>query len=343
MKQILTLFLSLFLVTYLQAQTATKPNGSGTSTDPYQIATLDNLYWVTQNSSSWGSDFIQTADINAGATKNWNSGAGFSPIGDGFKHFAGRYDGQGHLIDSLYINSSSHDEVGLFGAIGTSGVVTKLGLTHANITGTFTGQIYTGGIVAFLYGTVSYVFVSGKVTSTYGETAMEAYAGGIVGENSGGTLENSFNMASVSVTPIAAGGPTPMTYAGGLAAQNGGASTIKFCYSAATISGSGSAALIGSNIGTVSNCFWDSDVAGTTGMSGTKTGAVGKTTAEMKTLSTFIGAGWDFKGETTNGTGDTWNMNTYNNSGYPSCRGSILMHRDRQYLREPVHQPILIK
>jgi hypothetical protein len=33
-----------------------------------------------------------------------------------------------------------------------------------------------------------------------------------------------------------------------------------------------------------------------------------KTTAEMKTRSTFTSAGWDFVGETANGTEDTWSI-----------------------------------
>lgn len=37
-------------------------------------------------------------------------------------------------------------------------------------------------------------------------------------------------------------------------------------------------------------------------------GGEGKTTAEMKNISTFISAGWDFVGESTNGTADTWRM-----------------------------------
>jgi hypothetical protein len=32
----------------------------------------------------------------------------------------------------------------------------------------------------------------------------------------------------------------------------------------------------------------------------------GKTTAEMQTASTFLEAGWDFVGETENGTDDIW-------------------------------------
>jgi hypothetical protein len=67
------------------AQTATPPSGTGKSGDPFQIATLDNLYWITQDSKLWsaGVFFIQTADINAKNTNGWEKGEGFSPIYQG--------------------------------------------------------------------------------------------------------------------------------------------------------------------------------------------------------------------------------------------------------------------
>ncbi|NOR44334.1 MAG: T9SS type A sorting domain-containing protein [Candidatus Delongbacteria bacterium] len=37
----------------------------------------------------------------------------------------------------------------------------------------------------------------------------------------------------------------------------------------------------------------------------------------MKTIYTYTDAGWDFFGETTNGTNDYWTINSYNNYGYP--------------------------
>ncbi len=47
----------------LMAQTATAPAGVGTVADPFQIATLNNLYWLSQTSTAWDKNFIQTADI----------------------------------------------------------------------------------------------------------------------------------------------------------------------------------------------------------------------------------------------------------------------------------------
>jgi hypothetical protein len=52
----------------------------------------------------------------------------------------------------------------------------------------------------------------------------------------------------------------------------------------------------------VSDCFWDTQTSGQS----TSAAGTGKTTAEMKTLSTFTDAGWDFT--------DIWEMPT---SDYP--------------------------
>jgi hypothetical protein len=54
--------------------------------------------------------------------------------------------------------------------------------------------------------------------------------------------------------------------------------------------------------GSVTASFWDTQTSGQiTGVWGT-----GKTTVEMQTAKTFLDAGWDFVGETANGTNDIW-------------------------------------
>ncbi|MDD5095483.1 MAG: RHS repeat-associated core domain-containing protein [Dehalococcoidia bacterium] len=57
-------------------------------------------------------------------------------------------------------------------------------------------------------------------------------------------------------------------------------------------------------------CFWDME---TSGMDFSQLGT-GKSTAEMKTKSTFTLAGWDF--------GTVWNMDGVTNDGYPFVRGT---------------------
>ncbi|MDX9979784.1 MAG: Calx-beta domain-containing protein, partial [Lentisphaeria bacterium] len=58
-------------------------------------------------------------------------------------------------------------------------------------------------------------------------------------------------------------------------------------------------------------CFWDT----TPPESDSRTGGTGKTTAAMQTQATFTAAGWDFVGETANGTEEIWYMR-----GYPALR-----------------------
>jgi hypothetical protein len=55
---------------------------------------------------------------------------------------------------------------------------------------------------------------------------------------------------------------------------------------------------------TTSCNFWDVNTSGRR----TSAGGIGKTTAEMMTMSTFTDAGWDFVGETINGPNDIWRM-----------------------------------
>jgi len=51
-------------------------------------------------------NYLQTVDIDAADTINWNAGLGFDPISryDGYNHFSGTYDGGNFQISNLYIN-----------------------------------------------------------------------------------------------------------------------------------------------------------------------------------------------------------------------------------------------
>ena len=76
------------------------------------------------------------------------------------------------------------------------------------------------------------------------------------------------------------------------------------CYSTGSVSGAGGG-LVGFNGGVVTGSFWDTQTSG----QAASDGGTGKTTAEMQTAKTFLDAGWDFVGETVNGTEDIWWIN----------------------------------
>lgn len=72
--------------------------------------------------------------------------------------------------------------------------------------------------------------------------------------------------------------------------------------------------LVGRSTSTnVKSSFWDTQSSGQTASGG----GTGKTTAQMKMKSTYTDSGWDFVGETSNGTKDIWEIDSSFNNGYP--------------------------
>ncbi len=310
--------------------TATAPSGTGTSVDPYLIADLENLYWIAANSSEWDKYFVQTADIDASCTSNWNSGSGWQPIGDATVNFSGSYDGQGHTVSNLFINRTTTDYVGLFGWVVNStglGTISNLGVVNANVT----GGIRTGAMIGYQEydATITNCFSSGTVTGT-------TSVGGLIGRSYWAIINQSHSSCTVSGTAEAGGlvgraqtgGSVTNCYATGNVsadAQAGGFvgreqnTVITYCYSTGTVTGAVNGTSPGGFVGTItltnriSNCFWDTETSGiSTSVEGT-----GKTTAQLKDKSTFVNAGWDFQCEIANGTNNYWGKNTTDNNGYP--------------------------
>ncbi len=160
----------------LSAQTSTPPaGGTGTENDPYQIGTLENLYWLSQTVTEWDKHFIQTANIDASTTASWDSGMGFSPIGRDTVPFTGVYDGQGMDISDLTIDRNSN-YIGLFGyATGA----TLENITIANCT--ISGVSYVAPLAALIMydSYVNNCHASGMVTGT------SQYAAGLIGRMGG--------------------------------------------------------------------------------------------------------------------------------------------------------------
>ena len=85
-------------------------------------------------------------DIDASATRSWNSGAGFAPIGTSSIPFSGSFDGQGYAIRNLYINRGDAEYVGLFGYVsGELATISNVALDNATIT----GRNYTGALMGY--------------------------------------------------------------------------------------------------------------------------------------------------------------------------------------------------
>lgn len=326
MKKI-TLFTILTLQLFgssLIAQTATAPaSGDGTVGNPYQIATLDNLFWLTQNDTEWDKAFIQIADIDASSTTSWDGGQGFTPIGveldpfgGGGPEFIGSYNGSGNTINNLFMNRNNP---AMF-AHSNSASIENLGLTNVNISGP-----YTTGCLALYFneGTINNCYSTGVVNSGAFSTGTLASTGGLVaflgfnsvlsrcystaavmgGRQVGGLIGASDNTSITSNCYTTGSVTCSGSEIGGINGTFYG--TMTNCYSTGTITGTTYVGgLTGYNGGTVTNSFWDTQTSGNP----TSSGGTGKTTAEMQDIATFTNAAWDFANETINGTNDYWSM-----------------------------------
>ena len=134
------------------------------------ISTVEELQAIQNNLND---NYMLKGNINASATKGWNSGAGFKPIGGDGSGFTGVFDGMGYAINDLYINRASDDYVGLFGVVGQDGI-----LKNFTLTGAVTGRHETGAITGMNKGSISHVINEAKVVG-------QSTVGGIVGYNAG--------------------------------------------------------------------------------------------------------------------------------------------------------------
>jgi hypothetical protein len=176
---------------------------------------------------------------------------------------------------------------GLVGGVNPSGLVAA---SYAS--GNVTGSYYAGGLVGANFGTVETSYASGAVL------ASGHFAGGLVGSN-GATVETSFATGRVSGSAYvgglvghngvsatveasyATGAVFGNDYVGGLVGRNDTRATVETSYATGAVTGGYAVGgLLGLNEGgSVSTSYWDVD---TTNQSGTETGAIGLTTAQLQ-------------------------------------------------------------
>ena len=220
----------------------------------------------------------------------------------------GRNDDQS-VVSNSYSTGSVTGTNAVGGLIGRNGESSEVNNSHS--TSSVTGTNRVGGLVGSNYW-------SSEVNNSYSTSSVTGAnkVGGLVGNNSSSSkVNNSYSTGAVTGTS---------NNVGGLIGQNDNQSTVNNSYSTGSVTGTSNVGgLVGnSSSSTITNSFWDTQTSGTsTGIgAGTTTGATGNTTAQMKTVTTFTDAGWDFEIETANGTDNYWDIdNAYGSyqSGYP--------------------------
>ena len=257
-------------------QTDTSWQGSGISGDPYLIGTPEELAGMAERINA-GYDqnayFKLTADIllNDGGevfSENLMGKNAWTPIGKDYnEHFRGNFDGDGHTISGIYINTSVNN-MGLFGethakiydvriedsfikgAHCVGGLVGKVN-SYQNIDNCYSNATVIGeGSVGGIAGSSNYLTISNCINegNVFGDSSS---VGGIVGIGYGLSVGDCSNRGNV----------TGKGFLGGIVgsiSHNG--SSMEGCSNSGTISGSDYyvGGLIGHSYGTVIHTSYNS-------------------------------------------------------------------------------------
>ncbi len=336
MKKTLSIILSLIMALSafsVMPFSAFALSGEGTSENPYQIGTAEELkaFRDIVNGGENAACAVLTADIDL-ENEAW------TPIGSNSKAYIGTFDGQSYTISGLKVDISSSGNVyaGLFGYVGNwqSGGTVKCVYVNGSVSAVSTASgAYAGGVVGLNYkGTVCNCTFTGAV-SAKGRDANVVAAGGIVGENFdkvdgclhvGGNVSATADATSASAGGVVGanifgsmrcsahtGGTVTATVtgdgeacAGGVAGESYNNANIQYCFSTGSTvtathtdtSRANVGGVVGRNTSTLSNCYYDSDKATDVTAVGTDTGTT--TNVSGLTSTQFKNAasfpGWDF-------------------------------------------------
>ena len=276
--------------TYTVSLAAAKDPGYTVSEDgkTYTVYTADGLLaWNKAVQNDLTLNCTLTADITL--TGEW------TPIGTDYKNsYTGTFDGGNHTISGLTVKESD-ENAGLFGYIGKDGgTVKNVVLENVQITSDYQYG-YVGGVAGYSRGNIENCSVSGSVSS-------RCTAGGVVGQQFGGSITLCGSSATVKGTGEVGGvagktdnsatltacyatgnvtferASTINTFAGGVVGYNGGG-TLTACYATGSVTGSGSGTIYvggvtGDNAsGTLTACYHATGtVSGPDGATGGVTG-----------------------------------------------------------------------
>ena len=318
-------FVPLFLICLFPfSAQARYEGGAGTESNPYLIHTAEQMNEIGASAGDWNKHFKLTADIDMSGY----TGAAYNIIGTTTtESFSGVFDGNDNEILNFSLTTTHELYTGLFGVV--SGEVKNLGLVRPNVVaqgsrvGSLAGLLDQGNITGCYAGSAR---VSGnddvgglvgrnagRIFRSYstGNVSGDTFIGGLVGLLTDGTVNTSYSRADVSgnrnvgglvgktgdeiaavTNSYATGSATGDVYVGGLVGQVERGAAHR-SYSAASVSGNQYVGGLTGHVrvlGRVTNSLWDTEASGQP----TSAGGIGKTTAEMRTISTFTDAGWDF-------------------------------------------------
>ncbi len=181
----------------------------------YSISNCQELQDISANDPQ--GTYNLTQDIDCSASRNWNSGKGFLPIGNGSDfmgrgEFEGTFNGNGHKIINLYEDVESltpgypwaSSLLGLFGQVGNGSIANVSFVNPIIINNAASNNYfpYMGVLGGYIYNSaVTNVHVTGgsiTVNTEIGVTnSWGAETGGLIGEADYSTIDQSSFQGSI--------------------------------------------------------------------------------------------------------------------------------------------------
>ncbi len=172
-------------------------------------------------------DYELMNNINCSNSSNWNFGDGFEPVGNSTNSFRGSLEGNGYVIDGLYIDRFNESDgtgnyIGLLGYIENVNI-SNVGLINLSIkadtyAGGLAGEAYNSNIFNsyaigkiegrnYYFGGLIGVLKEGGISNSHSSVDINgrSHVGGLVGEAYDSEILNSHSMGSLSASSIIGG------------------------------------------------------------------------------------------------------------------------------------------
>ena len=177
----------------------------------------------------------------------WNAGDGWDPIGEADTPFTADFKGNRRTVSNLFIDRDTEDEVGLFGAVGSSRI-SGVTIAGADVTGRdAVGSLLGAGVYATVIDNHATGSVSGQgdevgglVGRTWGTVWYSSAAVNVSGKDAVGGLVGHQTLND-TIASYATGNVSGMNAVGGLiGAVSDVTQVIEASYATGNVSGSGS-------------------------------------------------------------------------------------------------------
>ena len=206
----------------------------------------------------------------------------WQPIGNLTNFFNAIFDGNGHTISNLAIDRMSSDRLGLFGEVGDSSHIRKVGLLNVSVK----GKQFIGGLVGINRGTVANSYIAdadvkalltvgglvgdnvGTIGNSYvaGTNVEAIYDSGSNGKDAGGLV--GWNRRNIFNSYVTTGTVTGIENVGGLVGNNEDSGNISNSYATGAVIGTENrdsskiGGLVGLSQGRISNSYATGTVTG---------------------------------------------------------------------------------